>query len=81
MLFFCLKTLLQDRKEHQKDTWCVFIDLVKAYDSIQYEVTEVVLEKMGTHLILIKLIMKLHYDFKVELKLEKKKKLSLTDVE
>ena len=59
--------LLQDRKEHKKDTWCVFIDLVKAYDSIKHEVIEVISEKMGTHPILIKLIMKLHHNFKVKL--------------
>ena len=42
---FCLKMLLQARREHDKDTCCVFINLVKVYDSIQHEVTSMTLKK------------------------------------
>ena len=44
---FCLKTLSQTRREHNVDTYCVFIDLVKAYDSIQHKIIAMTLEKMG----------------------------------
>ena len=35
---FVLKTLLQERREKGLDTWVTFIDLVKAYDSVQHDV-------------------------------------------
>ena len=36
----CLQILLQDRKEHKKNTWYILIDLVKAYDVIKHDVIE-----------------------------------------
>ena len=35
---FVLKTFLQERREKGIDTWITFVDLVKAYDSVQHEV-------------------------------------------
>ena len=34
---FSIKTLLQMRKEMDKNTWVVFVNLIKAFDSINHE--------------------------------------------
>ena len=72
---FCPKIFLQDRKEHKNTKWNVLIDLVKTYGSLQHNVIKIVQDKMATHPILIKLIMKLHHDFKVKLKFGKEKEI------
>ena len=68
---FCLKTLLQTRREHDLDTYCVFIDLVKAYDSIQHEIIDLAMRKMGAPTNLCKVVKKLYSDFNVVLKIGK----------
>jgi len=44
---FSLKILLQERKEHGLSTWVVFIDLVKAFDSVPRDGLYKMLQKMG----------------------------------
>ena len=44
---FSLQILLQKRKEHGLSTWVVFIDLVKAFDSVPRDGLEKMLQKMG----------------------------------
>ena len=44
---FSLKILLQKRKEHGLSTWVVFIDLVKAFDSVPRDGLYKMLQKMG----------------------------------
>lgn len=60
---------LQKRKEHGLATWALFIDLVKAFDTIIREATFLVLRKFGIPDHLINLIIRLHtnatMDFKV----------------
>ena len=44
---FSIKTLLQMRKEIDKSTWVVFVDLIKAFDSINHELLFKLLETFG----------------------------------
>ena len=71
---FCLKSLLQTRREHEMDTYCVFIDLVKAYDSVQHEIIMLTLQKMGVPPKLCGTIKKLYSDFHVLLKVGKEER-------
>ena len=71
---FCLKTLLQTRREHNCDTFCVFVDLVKAYDSVQHEIIDMTLGKMGVPERLGKTVRKLYSNFHVLLKIGKGRK-------
>ena len=72
---FSLKILLQKRKEHGLSTWVVFIDLVKACDSVPRDGLYKMLQKMGVPESLHTLIIALHTDFMVKIK------SSLEDVE
>ena len=42
---FNLKSALQIRKEHGHDTWIVFVDLMKAFDTINHELMLLILKK------------------------------------
>ena len=45
---FTLKSLLQEWREKGIDTFIVFVDLAKAYDSVQYPIIRKSLEILGT---------------------------------
>ena len=66
---FSLKSILQARREMGLDTYAIFIDLVKAYDSVRHDVISLALRKMGAPEKYIKWIEKLHQDFGVTLKI------------
>ena len=57
---FNLKMALMQRKEHELDSWVVFVDLVKAFDSINRKLLFAILEKAGIPQRLLELIKKLH---------------------
>ena len=65
---FSLKSILQSRWEHGLDTYAVFIDLVKAYNSIKHDVISIALRKIGVLERYIKWVEKLYGDFEVVLK-------------
>ena len=65
---FSLSILLQKRKEHRLSTWVVFIDLVKAFDSVPRDGLYKMLQKMGVPESLRTLIIALHTDFMVKIK-------------
>jgi len=65
---FSLKILLQKRKEHGLSTWVVFIDLVKAFDSVPRDGLYKMLQKMTLPESLRTLIIALHTDFMVKIK-------------
>ena len=44
---FSLKASLQKRKEHRLETYAVFVDLIKAFDSVPLDGLFAVLEKFG----------------------------------
>ena len=41
---FTLKTLLTQRKEHNQESFVLFVDLVKAYDTANHELLVEILE-------------------------------------
>lgn len=57
---FSLKLALQKRREHGLGTWAVFVDLVKAFDSVPREAMYSVLDKFGIPPKMKRIIMKLH---------------------
>ena len=65
---FALKVMLQKRKEHGLDTHVVFIDLVKAFDSVSREGLYLMLGKIGVPESLIHLVISLHTNFSVKVK-------------
>ena len=44
---FVLKAFLQERREKILDTWVVFVDLIKAHNSVQHRVIDATLEIFG----------------------------------
>ena len=72
---FSIRSILQTRKEHDLESWLVFVDLVKAFDTIHHKLLFELLKKYGIPIYLIKVIQKLYKDFKIEIKVGKKKEL------
>jgi hypothetical protein len=68
---FTLKTAMAKRKEYNLETWALFIDLVKAFDTVPREGLFQVLSKFGVPDHLINLIKSLHTGFEVKLKVGK----------
>ena len=60
---FSLKSFLQECREKGMDTYLVFIDLVKAYDSIQYQLIKKALNLLGAPPNIINWILKLYSNF------------------
>jgi hypothetical protein len=65
---FSIKTALQTRKQHGKDTWAAFIDLVKAFDTADHELLFLILKKYGVPETLVSVIAKMYKDAVVILK-------------
>ena len=65
---FSVKLALQKRYEHGLSTWAVFIDLVKAFDSVPREGLYIVLGKIGIPQKMTRLIMRFHSDLIVKIK-------------
>jgi hypothetical protein len=63
---FAVKMALQKRHEHGLGTWAVFIDLVKAFDSVPRDGLSAVLDKFGIPPKMRRLIMKFHSDLVVK---------------
>jgi hypothetical protein len=64
----CLHSALQLRKEHQQDTYLLFIDLIKAFDTANHDLLFAILKKYGAPRALIDVIQHLH-DKNFQLKL------------
>ena len=65
---FTVKLALQKRHEHGLGTWVVFIDLVKAFDSVPRDGLYTVLGKLGIPPKMTRLIMLFHSDLIVKIK-------------
>jgi hypothetical protein len=74
---FLLRTVLQDRREHNLETHVLFVDLVKAFDTVNHDLLFCILRKYGIPDTLISVIQSLHNDLKVNLKLSKKLQLEI----
>ena len=68
---FSLRSLLQMRKEHNLQSWVVFADLIKAFDSIDHKLLFALLEKIGIPDRPLQAIKQLYKNFKIELKIGK----------
>ena len=64
---FSLKLALQKRREHGLGTWAVFVDLVKAFDSVPRETLYRVLKKFGIPPKMKRIIVNLHSDLIVKI--------------
>jgi len=64
---FSLKLALQKRREHGLDTWAVFVDLIKAFDSVPRESLYRVLDKFGVPPKMKRIIINLHSDLIVKI--------------
>ena len=68
---YSIKSILQLNKEHDLNTWVVFVDLVKAFDTIYHELMFKLIGKFGIPKYLIRVIEKLYHEFQIEIKVGK----------
>ncbi len=69
ILSLVVKLALQKRREHGLGTWAVFIDLVKAFDSVPRDGLYIVLGKLGIPRKMTRLIMRFHSDLMIKIKM------------
>jgi hypothetical protein len=66
---FSVFVALQKRKEHNLDSWILFVDLVKAFDSVPRAALFAVLRRFGLPDHFINLVIRLHKNAKVKVKI------------
>ena len=66
---FCIRQALKKRREHGLESWVLFVDLVKAFDTVPRDVLFVVLAKFGVPPHLISAIKRMDTDLQVALPL------------
>jgi hypothetical protein len=59
---------LLKRKEHNQSTWVLFIDLIKAFDSVPREALFIILRRYGLPDHFVNIIIRLHSDAKLLMK-------------
>ena len=62
---FCIRQALKKRRAHGQELWVLFVDLVKAFDSVPRDVLWAVLSKLGASAHLIHVIKRMNADLKV----------------
>ena len=70
---FGMKQMAQLLHEHQYGVHLLFIDLVKAYDTVNRELLWKIMARYGVPQSLISLIQKLYHDVKIDLRIGKEK--------
>ena len=68
-MVFMVRQLVEKSWEHGTKSFLVFIDLKKAYDSIQHEAQWQALKKLGIPELMIKLIKSFHTNMKARIRL------------
>ena len=66
---FCIRQALKKRREHGKESWVLFVDLVKAFDSVPRDVLFAVLAKFGVPPHLVSVIKRMNTDLQVSFNL------------
>jgi exonuclease III len=66
---FCIRQALKKRREHGLESWVLFVDLVKAFDSVPRDVLFTVLAKFGVPPHLISVIKRMNTDLEVTFEL------------
>ena len=61
---------LQKRKEHNLETWALFIDLVKAFDTVPREALFAILRRFGLPDHFVNIVIRLHENAKIKVKFE-----------
>ena len=59
---------LQKRKEHNLETWALFIDLVKAFDTVPREALFAILRRFGLPDHFVNIVIRLHENAKIKVK-------------
>ena len=67
---FTVKMAIKKRREHNLETWILFLDLVKAFDRVPRELLWCVLSKFGVPKKMIDVLKLLHKNFKVTFDIE-----------
>ena len=67
---FTVKMAMKKRREHSKETWILFLDLVKAFDRVPRELLWQLLEKFGVPPKLVRLLKALHKHVIVKFEVE-----------
>ena len=67
---FTLKTLLTQRKEHGQESFVLFVDLVKAYDTVNHELLIEILEQYGAPPKICSAIKRMYTDLTVRITLD-----------
>jgi hypothetical protein len=75
---FTLKTALQTLREHGQESWVLFVDLVKAYDTVNREMLWKILTTLGVPESLIEVLKKLYKDVTINLRVGEKLEQSLS---
>jgi hypothetical protein len=68
---YVVRSALQLRRDHGKDSHVLFVDLVKAYDTANHELLFPLLAKFGVPPPLVEVIRRLHRDFQLKFTLGK----------
>ena len=71
IISYSIKSIFQLNKEHDLNTWVVFVDLVKAFDTIYHELMFKLIGKFGIPKYLIRVIKQLYHEFQIEIKVVK----------
>ena len=69
-VIFNVKMAIQKRREHDQETWILFLDLVKAFNRVHRELLWRILEKYGVPEKLTRLLRALHQDVTVKFETE-----------
>jgi len=67
---FCIRQALKKRREHGLESWVLFVDLVKAFDSVPRGILFDVLSKFGVPPHLVRVIKRMNTDLEVTLDLD-----------